>query len=381
MRRDFEGFTVDQLGVSLQLESPTRFGRFVYGFDWYHDEVDTFHDNYLAGVFTGSNVQGPLGDDGRYDLFGAYVEDSIPIGCLELVPGIRFTYARAEADRVDNPEVAGSDPTTPGNVISVSNDWTNVVGSLKGLYHLHPWWNVYASASQAFRAPSLHDLTSLDTTSVVETPAPDLDAEKYVSFELGVKHESPCTRLGAAVWYTILDDTIVRSPTGTVIDMTPEVRKDNTGDGYVWGIEFEGAWAVNTCFTVFGNLSWMDGEVDQLDPNDVLTRRPLDRMKPLTTLLGVRYEPTWSRFWAEVSWLHSEREDRLSYRDEADNRRIPPDGTPGYDVLFLRSGYRISDCAEVSFSIENLTDRYYRVHGSGQNEPGLNAVLSFGVRF
>ncbi len=378
-RQDLQGFTVDQLGVQVQLESPTRWGRFTYGVEWYHDEVDSFRRNVTAGVPGAPVIQGPVGDDASYDLFGAYVQDHVAYRCWEVIGGVRFTYAAAEANRVDNPAVAGSDPTAPGGVIRVANDWTNVSGSLRALYHVSRQWSVYGGVSQAFRTPSLHDLTSLESSSVVETPAPDLEPEQFVAFELGVKTEQRRLRAGLAAWYTLLDDTIVRSPTGTLIGGVPEVRKDNVGDGWVAGVDLDFSWLAHRDWTWFGTLSYMDGEVDQLDTAGTLVRRPLSRMKPFAVWTGVRYAPTCSHVWAQADVEHSAREDRLSLRDEGDTRRIPPGGTPAWTSLNLRVGTTFNRSMRMSLALENLLDENYRIHGSGQNEPGRSLVFALEV--
>jgi hemoglobin/transferrin/lactoferrin receptor protein len=158
------------------------------------------------------------------------------------------------------------------------------------------------------------------------------------------------------------------------------VRKDNIGDGYVWGFEVEAAWRFSPCWTTFGNVSWMDGEVDQLDTNLNEVREDFDRLMPLTTLLGLRFEPPNGRFWAQAEWVHAEKADRLSLQNETDTQRIPPGGTPGYDVFNVRAGYRVLRGVDVLLSIENLTDENYRIHGSGVNEPGLNLVFGLDAR-
>jgi hemoglobin/transferrin/lactoferrin receptor protein len=379
-RRDIQGFTVDQYGAQVQLQSPTRLGTFTYGIDYYHDAVDSFRNDFVGGALTLSSIQGPVGDDATYDLLGVYVEDQIPAGCFEIIPALRFTYAAADADRVDNPVVPGSDPTTPGNIIQVSDEWTSLVGSLKARYHAGRYWNVYANVSQAFRAPTLSDLTALDSTSVVETPAPGLDAEDYVSFEVGAKTERPNFSAGGAVWYTLLEDTIIRSPTGVVIAGTPEVRKDNIGDGWVWGLEAEAAWRFRPAWTIFGNLGWMDAEVDEFDAaTGALVSSPLSRMMPFAYMAGLRFEPPTGCVWAQAELWGQAREDRLSLRDQGDVRRIPPDGTPAWAIVNLRAGVRIGRATNVSLAVENLLDENYRIHGSGQNEPGINVVLVLDV--
>jgi hemoglobin/transferrin/lactoferrin receptor protein len=312
---------------------------------------------------------------------GVYLQDRIELGCWELVPGIHFTYAHAKADRVDNPAVAGSNPATAGNVISMDEDWTALVGSVRALYHVSRTWNLYGGVSQAFRAPSLSDLTAFETTSVVETPSIGLQPDKYVGFEIGAKTEQRRLTGQVAAWYMILDDTIVRSPTGVLIAATPEVRKDNVGDGWLWGVEAEAAWRVACNWVVLGNASWMDGEVDQFDAAQNPVRDHFDRLMPFTSLLGVRFEPPQGRFWAQAEWVHAEKADRLSQQNQTDTQRIPPGGTPGYDVFNLRAGYRLWCDTDVLFAVENITDVDYRIHGSGVNEPGLNFVLGLDLRF
>ncbi|MFV1959210.1 MAG: TonB-dependent receptor domain-containing protein [Planctomycetota bacterium] len=223
----------------------------------------------------------------------------------------------------------------------------------------------------------MSDLTSFDVTSAVETPAPNLQPEHFVTFETGVKTAQSNVSGSAALWYTILDGTIVRSPTGEVIDDTPVVRKDNVGDGWMWGWEVEAAWRLRPAWTAFGNASWMEGQVDQIDPDTGrLVRSWLSRQKPFTLLAGLRYEPPRGRGWAQVDVSFSARADRLSLRDRTDTSRIPPDGTPGWTNVALRGGWRVGDDVRLGLSLENLLDENYRIHGSGQNEPGLNVVFT-----
>ncbi len=68
-------------------------------------------------------------------------------------------------------------------------------------------------------------------------------------------------------------------------------------------------------------------------------------------------------------------------RDQADTQRIPPGGTPGYTVIGVRGSWEPYPGVELFAGVENLTDRDYRVHGSGSNEPGVNFVAGFDWRF
>lgn len=60
----------------------------------------------------------------------------------------------------------------------------------------------------------------------------------------------------------------------------------------------------------------------------------------------------------------------------SDTQRIPINGTPGYLVASLYSGWQVTEALSLNLALENLTDKDYRIHGSGQNQAGRNATLS-----
>ncbi|MGJ8696456.1 MAG: hypothetical protein ACSHYF_09065 [Verrucomicrobiaceae bacterium] len=51
---------------------------------------------------------------------------------------------------------------------------------------------------------------------------------------------------------------------------------------------------------------------------------------------------------------------------------------PSYLVTSLCAGMQATENIQLNLALENLTDQDYRIHGSGQNAPGLNAT--FGVK-
>jgi hemoglobin/transferrin/lactoferrin receptor protein len=44
-------------------------------------------------------------------------------------------------------------------------------------------------------------------------------------------------------------------------------------------------------------------------------------------------------------------------------------------VASLYAGWKATDWLEFNAGVENVMDEDYRVHGSGQNEPGLSGLL------
>jgi hemoglobin/transferrin/lactoferrin receptor protein len=369
-----QGFDCNTAGGFLSLVSPTPLGQLVYGTEYYHDAVDSFSRSLRPDGSTKSRgIQGPVADDAAYEMAGAYVQDTIAAHRqLELILGVRHDYARADANAVEDP--------LSGDRTSLDEDWDHVSGSARLLYRVDEAGHVrlYTGASQGFRAPNLSDLTRFDSarTDELETPAPDLNPEETLTGEVGAKVEAGGFSGEAAYYYTAVNDLIVRTPTGRIIDGSVEVTKRNAGDGFVQGIELNARYRFACDLSAFAVFSWMNGEVDTYPTSeDRKARETIDRLMPPTGTAGLRYDHG-DRWWVALSCTAAGRADKLSTRDAADTSRIPPGGTPGYAVVDARAGWRVQDGLRLTAAVENITDKDYRTHGSGINEPGRNLVLA-----
>lgn len=382
--RDISGFDVNSPGVQGQIVRDTDLGVFTGGFEYQHDFVQSFRRNFKTTAPAAEEVQGAVGDNAGYDLLGIYLQDQITAGDFEITPGVRYTFARAFADQVDNPKIASTSPSVAGNVINISERWSELTGSVRALYHVSDDVNIFGGVSQAFRAPSLSDLTAFDETSAKEFPSPGLNPERFLQEELGVKARGESWNAQVTYWETQIFGGIIPSPTGALFGTTPVVAKDNTGDGYMHGAEVQGDWNFFNRFTTFAWASWQEGYVDQTlfaGGTATNTRAPISRAMPLSGLLGLRYAGEESRWYAEVQFRGARRQDKLSFKDRTDLQRIPPGGTPGWVVADLRAGWRATENILITGALENIGNVDYRVHGSGINEPGVNFVVGVDVRF
>ena len=376
-----QGFDVTTWGVALQLQSDTAVGNWVYGAEYYRDGVDSYARKYKAdGSLNKTEIQGPVADDASYDTAGVYVEDTLGLanGKLDLIPGLRFNYAKADADRV-------KDPTT-GKQISVEEDWTDVAGSLRALVPLTPGREhvLFGGISQGFRAPNLSDLTRFDMarSKEIETPSPNLDPENYVACEIGLKSRAGKWISEASYYYTMIDNMIVRTPTGNEIDGNIEVTKKNSGDGYVQGFELSETCLFTPEWSAWVSASWMDGEVDTYPTSDAEKERDtISRLMPPTAQVGARWQLESGKYWAEAVSDMAVKADKLSADDQRDTQRIPPGGTPGYAVFHVRAGTQLTKHLQLSLALENIFDEDYRIHGSGVNEPGRNLIFMANCTF
>ena len=379
-RFDIQGFELDSYGIWAQFDKALGFSDLVYGFSYYQDRVDSFRDDFHAdGSFKGSKIQGSVGDDGVYHLASAFVHCSTPIGDRMIADlGVRYTYARASIGEIESPDT--------GEQISAKNDWDNIVGSGRLSYRLDEadQWRLFGGVSQAFRAPNFSDLSRLDSnrSTEIETPAPGLSSEEFLTYEIGVKTERDRATASLSYFYTRVEDLIVRTPTGRVVDGLDEVTKLNAGDGHVQGVELSGSYRFTDTVSAFGGFAYQDSQVSAFPTSaPVLRNEPLGRMMPTNGYGGVRVDLADGRAWIEGLVTVVGSGDRLNTRDRSDTQRIPPEGTPGYWLAAVRGGFTFRDNTLVTVGVENIFDEEYRAHGSGQNEPGLNFVFGAEIKF
>jgi len=142
--------------------------------------------------------------------------------------------------------------------------------------------------------------------------------------------------------------------------------------------------------TVFGDWGYARGRVDQIKsaaPPFVIDDDPLGKVGPNTFHLGVRYEPKASKVWVEGLITVADRQSHLAFQEglpggAGDGQGIPgKHGTPGYTVYTVRGGWAVTENLTTTVAVENVTDKDYRQHGSGVNEPGTNFILGADVRF
>ncbi|HEX7262357.1 MAG TPA: TonB-dependent receptor, partial [Luteolibacter sp.] len=275
----------------------------------------------------------------------------------------RYTYAEANLGRFSG----GTDMT---------QDWSDVVGSLRGIYSLNTCWSIYGGLSQAFRAPNLDDLTGNLTAKSGSTAlgSVDVDPEKFLTYEIGTRHHTETTSLNLAVFYTDVAELITASFTDSTLGTTIAT---NAGEGYVYGVELEGAWRFHPQWTLSGFAAWSDGRTES--PTFLggpIEDKPNTRSLPLTGSVALRWDDASHKYWLEGRVLAADTEDRITLADQtADNQRIPTNGTPGYVVASLHAGWHVNEHLDLTCGIENLTDEDYRNHGSGQNEPGLSGII------
>ena len=340
--------------------------------------MGSFRTDYKAdGTVDKHRIQGPIGDETSYDLLGAYAQHETDLtDRFKLFIGDRYTYAQADVGRYEN--------SVSGEATSYGDDWQNFVANARLLYDLDKAgdFKLFGDVSQGFRAPNSSDLSRLDIarSGEQETASTNIDPEKFINHEIGMKARSGGFTGTLSYFYTAISDLIVRQPTGRIIDGDAEVTKANAGDGFVHGVEFGGAYEFNVNWSVFGNITWLEGEADAYPNSDKKSQlEPLSKIQPIVGTGGIRWTNDSKTIWTELVVTAADKADKLSTANLSDTQRIPPGGIPGYTLLGLRGGWQVTQNVIFLASLENLLNEAYRVHGSGSNEPGFGASLTIKV--
>ncbi|MGJ8726324.1 MAG: TonB-dependent receptor [Roseibacillus sp.] len=350
-------------GLSLVAESELIGSQLVYGLDYYQDQIDS------EGTRTGRDPRSrrPLADNSEYRSLGLFAQARRPWSDrFETTAGLRYTYAEADLGKVWN----GTDD------LSASDDWNALVFNARALFHLDETWTLFGGVSQGFRAPNVNDLSGNVTSrsGLTSLGSLDLDPEKTITFELGTRARSDRFSLEATAFYTLVDDLIIGIPETSG---SSTVITTNGSDAWIAGLEAEASYHFTDCLTLSGFLTYQYGDAERpafIGSSDSITE-PVSRLSPLRGSLALRYEPN-NLWWAEARLIAAARANRLSEGDRGDTQRIPPGGTPSYVTASLAAGWQATENLDFTFSLQNLTDEDYRIHGSGLNEPGFGATLT-----
>ncbi|MDA3798354.1 MAG: TonB-dependent receptor [Kiritimatiellae bacterium] len=377
-------FGCDTTGIQLKLNSYTDYGLLTIGTDYYHDNVDSSKttysgDQFNGGTFLSEAIQGDVADDSAYDTFDVYLQDDIAVieDFIDVIAGIRYSYVYADIGKTD---LGGT-----GVEGSFSDNWDKFTGNLRTIIYLDDskLSNVYAGISQGFRAPNIMDLSGLISarTDEFNVPQPeDIKAENFLSYEIG-GHLSYGNLFGqAAIYYTDIDGAMVSTFSGEYTDDDEKIMEmSNDSDGYVWGFEVALGYNILENLLLHGDIAWIDGKQDIYNSlTDQIESDTMSRLMPLTVHVGLRWDIT-QKIWLSTLVTHMNKADDISLSDQADTQRIPEGGTPAWTRLDVKGGMTFDKNIEFSVGCENIADVDYRIHGSGNNEAGINFIAALNI--
>jgi iron complex outermembrane receptor protein/hemoglobin/transferrin/lactoferrin receptor protein len=366
-RTDLGEFDDDMLGASFVFardRSEDGLGVLTYGADYYYEDIDAFRFsvNPNNGAITPRAPQYP--DDSLSDRAGVFTQWNVPLTQrLDALAGVRYENSNLQG----TPTFTINNVATPMFFERTYQDWIASVGLT---YKLTDQWNLVGGYYEGYRAPTIDDLTASNTFLQNAQSNPQLGSlgvqpEHSYTYEVGTKYDGERLRVAIYEWWMTIDDYIARE-----IDGAGNVFLGNH-EAYLNGTEVAGEYLLDDTWSVYGNFAYTFGK-------DLTEQQPFSRIPPTQGVLGLRWRDECQKSYFDVfTWLvnRQERYNPVNFTDS----RFPVGGTDGYATLNIRCGTTLGKCCNhrVSLILENITDEYYRVLGSGVDGTGFNALLGY----
>lgn len=363
-RREVGEFTDDMIGVNLAaVKDLGELGDLTYGADYFYEDIDAhrirINDPTLPGA-TPMVTDPQYPDDSIADRFGVFVNWNGQLAeRLTANAGIRY----------ENLNLSATPDFDTVGLVSFDRTYQDWIGSLGLAYELTDDLRMVGGMYEGFRAPTLDDLTANKTAIQNVQTVPrlgdlEIQPEHTRTYEVGFKFNKDRIRFQIYEWWTDFRSLIGREFVGTDQFLANQ-------QAYLNGTEAYGEYLFNPNWSLYGNFTYTYGQ-------NTATSEPISRIPPTQGIVGLRWRDNETASYFNIyTWL-VRRQDRYASANLGDVRFIPG-GTPGYATLNLRAG-RAIDCAQhhrVSLSLENITDKYYRVLGSGVDGAGFNAIFGY----
>jgi outer membrane receptor protein involved in Fe transport len=257
-------------------------------------------------------------------------------------------------------EVSGQTRLTP----------SSVTGNLAILRKLNNNSNLFISGNSGFRAPNIDDLGSLGIVDFrYEIPNYELKPEHSFQYQIGYKYQNNNLRGEIYLYRNELYNLIVRNKMeGDSIEGYQVYMKENVERAFIQGIETAWDWDLNESWAFTGSITYTYGQ-------NLTQNEPARRIPPLFCPATLEY--SLKNWWIGLEFQAAGKQDRLATGDKDDNR-IPPGGTPGWDIFNINSGFSMKHL-RIDLSFLNLFNVDYRFHGSGINSYGRSAFITVAI--
>ena len=327
------------------------------GIELYRDEVRSFRNDYVNTRMDVANKRGLYPDNSSYTNLAIYSIHHLQFNKLTIEAGARFNQYNASI----KDQTLGKIAIKPGALV--------FQGGLN--YQLNKKLFVYANMSEGFRAPNIDDLGTLGIVDFrYEQPAYNLEPERSLNVETGIKYVGKKTAFSGSIFRTNLSGLITRIKTGEVISGYDVYTKVNVDKGFVKGWEAQGQVKLLKGLSLQASATSLFGE-------SVTKAQPLRRIPPFNSRIALEYRN--KRFSSGLNFDHASPQRRLEAGDKSDNR-IPTGGTPGFNVLNSYLSYETSNVITRLY-VSNILNTDYRTHGSGINGMGRAVSLTTIIQF
>ncbi len=329
-----------------------------FGMEYQQSEVSEKRDALSTDLITGEVSNVLLGEVFPTRDFpisktretGLFIHDEIELGDSgwRLIPGLRYDDYQLKPRRDPIFDINNADV----KISQVSDDGFSP--KLGVLYRINADWSLFGQYARGFRAPPSQDVNRslyLPLFKFRVLPNPELRSETSDGFEFGIRKSSFAGNFSASLFWTEYEDFI---ESAALLGFDPAsgdllFQSRNITDARIYGAEIHWQQPLDQLLEGLGfegGAFWSRGE--NLD-ND----QPLNTVSPPQLVAGLNWNSANQRFRTAVITTFTARQERI---DETAAERF---STPGYGIIDLTAGWKISDSIQLEAGIFNLLDKKY----------------------
>lgn len=281
---------------------------------------------------------------------GAYVQDDMRFGKLNVLAGLRYDTVKSSADSMNN----GARTT------GLDGSDSAISGSLGAIYEVAPLFRPYANYARAFRAPGMRERyeSGLRGDGYYYAGSPEVEAEKADQFEVGIKGANATVDYGISAYYNQIDNYItgqlLTGAAATAACGAPNAanckKTVNLGSATIKGVEAHARWQFVSGQWLTAGYSMVRGQNDDL--NEPLFQMPADEVSLGwlgSVIPGVK---------ADFTLRLVDRQDRIAtqFTKGAEN------ATAGFGTADLGATWQFAKNQSLRFAVKNLADKTYHEH-------------------
>lgn len=317
----------------------------------------------------------------KYSSLGIFAQDEFKIfdDKLSTTIGLRYDYIKISAEETLNPLYVitngNLDTTPPGQEVlweSTEANNSSYSENLGFIYSVFTDLDLTLGLGSSFRSPSLEErFQYIDQGSVVRVGNPELNPEKGLTTDFGIRYYSNNLKIISNVFYSYYNDLVTEVP-GT-FDGRNALIKTNIGEARIYGFDFRTDYNFWKDFIFYSTISYVKG--DDLTNNGYLPQIPAPNGN-----FGFKF--------GLFDYLNTDI--YLTLFAEQNDVAEGEIATPGYAVFNFLLNTTPIKFSSISFriysGIENIFDKSYRNHlsttrGSITIEPGRNIFVKLAVEF
>jgi len=372
-------------GFNLDTRTKQKNNEFTYGIDGQWNNLTSVADrtNLRTGDVTPLDTRYPNGTNHMLYLgaYGQHLRKSKSQKWI-LNDGIRLQLIQLRSSIADNSFF--NFPFT-----EIQQDNLAVTGNIGLIYNPEPAFRAALNLSSGFRAPNIDDAARIFESSTTQrrliVPNPDIQPEQTYNIDLNwIYRIEEKIRFEGAAFFTHYKNAITLAPYtlngADSIDYngvrSALYANQNARNGSLLGIQGRLVVQLGKRWSLDNTLTKTQGRY-----KTEAGRIPLDHIPPVFGRSSIAYQG--KRFSTEAYLLFNGWKKLADYNlDGEDNLQYAtPDGMPGWTTINLRLQVNVSKTIQLQGSLENLTDRNYRVFASGLSAPGRSWMISVRAKF